>query len=337
MAWLVVSWSSATGFTATLRRRQRTLPPRLQAPWSEAAADLTDLVNEAAAVVDLCERANAGDTEAGTALSKEEEYKCAWAWLVQSRAPTRGEKVQALAEMVLAVGQAASLEDRCAAGDEQACIALKAKRQSDSALLTSSGTEVAKFAAAAVVINPPAGSQKQATAGTGTGTAPAAAASTTKPPTGSQKQATAGTGTAPAAAASTTKPPTGSQKQATAGTGAGTAPAAAASTTKPPTGSQKKATAPAAAASTTKLPTGLQKQAAALYAATLKTKSQKQTAAPPAAAVVPKPSVGLEEESDASARAARRATFAALRTLYACDTVNVTTVLDNGIVRLCKP
>ena len=283
MAWLVVSWSSATGFTATLRRRQRTLPPRLQAPWSEAAADLTDLVNEAAAVVDLCERANAGDTEAGTALSKEEEYKCAWAWLVQSRAPTRGEKVQALAEMVLAVGQAASLEDRCAAGDEQACIALKAKRQSDSALLTSSGTEVAKFAAAAVVINPPAGSQKQATAGTGT------------------------------------------------------APAAAASTTKPPTGSQKKATAPAAAASTTKLPTGLQKQAAALYAATLKTKSQKQTAAPPAAAVVPKPSVGLEEESDASARAARRATFAALRTLYACDTVNVTTVLDNGIVRLCKP
>ena len=285
MAWLVVSWSSATGFTATLRRRQRTLPPRLQAPWSEAAADLTDLVNEAAAVVDLCERANAGDTEAGTALSKEEEYKCAWAWLVQSRAPTRGEKVQALAEMVLAVGQAASLEDRCAAGDEQACIALKAKRQSDSALLTSSGTEVAKFAAAAVVINPPAGSQKQATAGTGTGTAPAAAASTTKPPTGSQK----------------------------------------------------KATAPAAAASTTKLPTGLQKQAAALYAATLKTKSQKQTAAPPAAAVVPKPSVGLEEESDASARAARRATFAALRTLYACDTVNVTTVLDNGIVRLCKP
>ena len=90
--------------------------------WAQAAEDLAELAKEAAAVADLSARCCDGrDASACEALSREDEGKRAWAWLVRSSASSRDQQVAALAEMALAVAQSSQLEKRCATGDSEAC------------------------------------------------------------------------------------------------------------------------------------------------------------------------------------------------------------------------
>jgi len=90
--------------------------------WAQAAEDLAELAKEAAAVADLSARCCDGrDATACEVLSREDEGKRAWAWLVRSSASSRDQQVAALAEMALAVAQNSHLEKRCAAGDSEAC------------------------------------------------------------------------------------------------------------------------------------------------------------------------------------------------------------------------